>query len=108
VDAAAETGFGAVTLFPEHYLDAIAREGLTASEMRRHLQGAGVSVHQLDPLLDWYSNDASKSELVAALRAGGCQAPMGVEVFNSALHRLPPRDVARRAMDACLRVAGDV
>jgi sugar phosphate isomerase/epimerase len=48
------------------------------------------------------------AELVAALRAGGCHAPMGVEVFNSALHRLPPRDAARRAMDACLRVAGDV
>jgi sugar phosphate isomerase/epimerase len=45
------------------------------------------------------------SELVTALKAGGCRAPMGVEVFNSELHRLPAREAARRAMDGCLRVA---
>ena len=63
VDAAAEAGFAAITLFPEHYLDAVAREGLDPSAIRRHLQGAGIVVHQLDPLLDWYSNDATGSEL---------------------------------------------
>jgi sugar phosphate isomerase/epimerase len=63
VDAAAEAGFTAITLFPEHYLDAVEREGLDPSAMRRHLQGAGIFVHQLDPLLDWYSRDATKSEL---------------------------------------------
>ena len=63
VDAAAEAGFAAITLFPEHYLDAVAREGLDPSTIRRHLQGAGIVVHQLDPLLDWYSNDATGSEL---------------------------------------------
>ena len=63
VDAAAEAGFAAVTLFPEHYLDAVAREGLDPSSMRHHLQRAGIVVHQLDPLLDWYSSDATKSEL---------------------------------------------
>jgi sugar phosphate isomerase/epimerase len=46
------------------------------------------------------------AELVAALKAGGCRAPMGVEVFNSELHRLTARDAAQRAMHACLRVAG--
>lgn len=45
------------------------------------------------------------AELVAALDAGGCRALAGVEVFNSALHRLPAREVARRAMDGLLRVA---
>jgi len=63
VDAAAEAGFAAITLFPEHYLDAVAREGLDPSAMRSHLQGAGIFVHQLDPLLDWYSTDATRSEL---------------------------------------------
>jgi sugar phosphate isomerase/epimerase len=63
VDAAAEAGFAAITLFPEHYLDAVAREGLDPSAMRRHLQGAGIFVHQVDPLLDWYSTDATRSEL---------------------------------------------
>ena len=63
VDAAAEAGFAAITLFPEHYLDAVAREGLDPSAIRRHLQGAEIAVHQLDPLLDWYSNDATASEL---------------------------------------------
>ena len=59
VDAAAEAGFAAITLFPEHYLDAVAREGLDPSAMHRHLQGAGIFVHQIDPLLDWYSSGAS-------------------------------------------------
>ena len=45
------------------------------------------------------------SEFVAALRASGYRGPMGLEVFNSQLHRLPSREVARRAMDACVRVA---
>jgi sugar phosphate isomerase/epimerase len=45
------------------------------------------------------------AELLAALKAGGCRAPIGVEVFNTALHRLSPRVVARRAMDGCVRVA---
>ena len=45
------------------------------------------------------------AELVAALRAAGCKATMGVEVFNSALHRLPPREAARRAMESCRRVS---
>jgi sugar phosphate isomerase/epimerase len=63
VDAAAEAGFAAITLFPEHYLDAVGREGLDPSAIHRLLQGAGLVVHQLDPLLDWYSNDATGSEL---------------------------------------------
>ena len=63
VDAAAEAGFSAITLFPEHYQDAVAREGLDPSAIRRHLRGAGVVVHQLDPLLDWYSIGATRSEL---------------------------------------------
>jgi sugar phosphate isomerase/epimerase len=45
------------------------------------------------------------AELVAALKDGGCRAAMGVEVFNSQLHRLPAPEVARRAMGGCLRVA---
>jgi len=63
VDAAAEAGFAAITLFPEHYLHAVGREGLDPSAIHRLLQGAGIAVHQLDPLLDWYSNDATSSEL---------------------------------------------
>jgi sugar phosphate isomerase/epimerase len=63
VDAAAEAGFAAITLFPEQYRDAVEREGIDPSAMHRHLQRAGIFVHQIDPLLDWYSKDASKSEL---------------------------------------------
>lgn len=63
VDAAATAGFAAITLFPEHYLDAIGAERLDSKEIRRCLRDAGVVVQQLDPLLDWYENDASESEL---------------------------------------------
>jgi len=63
-DAAASAGFAAITLFPEHYLDAVGREGLDSHGIRRCLHDAQVVVHQLDPLLDWYENGASKSELL--------------------------------------------
>jgi sugar phosphate isomerase/epimerase len=53
--------------------------------------------------------DLDLPRLVAALRAIGAHAPLGVEVFSDALHALEPREVARRAADAMrrLRAAGD-
>ncbi len=38
--------------------------------------------------------------LVRALDAGGCRAPLGVEVFSDALAALPAAEIARRAGDA--------
>jgi sugar phosphate isomerase/epimerase len=42
--------------------------------------------------------------LVRHLRAGGCAAPIGVEVFSDALAALPVAEAARRAGDAARRV----
>lgn len=44
--------------------------------------------------------DANVVEIVRRLDAGGCQAPVGVEVFSTELQRLPVREAARRAADA--------
>jgi len=44
--------------------------------------------------------DADVAEIVRRLDAGGCQAPVGVEVFSTELHRLPVREAAQRAADA--------
>jgi sugar phosphate isomerase/epimerase len=43
---------------------------------------------------------ATSAAMVAALRAGGCIAPIGVEVYSDALDALDPEDAARRAMAA--------
>lgn len=37
------------------------------------------------------------AQLVAALRAGGCKAPLGIEVFSTELQRRPPLDIGRAA-----------
>jgi sugar phosphate isomerase/epimerase len=42
--------------------------------------------------------------LIAALRATGTTAPIGVEVFSDALHALGPREAALRAGDATRRL----
>lgn len=64
VDAAARVGFSGITLFPEHYLDAMGGEQLDSKAIARCLRDAGIVVQQLDPLLDWYGPGPSKSELL--------------------------------------------
>jgi sugar phosphate isomerase/epimerase len=44
--------------------------------------------------------DLDLAALVRRLDAGGCEAPIGIEVFSDELLQLPPREVARRAGDA--------
>jgi hypothetical protein len=43
---------------------------------------------------------ATSAGMIAALRAGGCVAPVGVEVYSDELDRLEPRDAAQAALDA--------
>ena len=58
---------------------AMAAEALT----RRRLPGEG---------------DAPVAELLGALLDAGYDGPLGIEVFSTALHRLPPEEIARHAM----------
>jgi sugar phosphate isomerase/epimerase len=51
--------------------------------------------------------DLDLVSLVAALRAAGAVAPVGVEVFSDALHALGPHAAAQRAADATRRVLAD-
>jgi len=46
------------------------------------------------------AGDADLVEMLRRLDAGGCRAPVGVEVFSSELQQLPAQEVARRAADA--------
>lgn len=48
--------------------------------------------------------DIPLPRLLSRLRAGGCTAPVGVEVFNTELRRLPYAEVAKRAGDATRQV----
>ena len=58
----------------------------------RLLPGTGAAGGQIRALLD-------------GLRAGGCSAPPGVEVFSDELAALPPREIAQRTFDALQSVA---
>jgi sugar phosphate isomerase/epimerase len=58
----------------------------------RMLPGAGVAAAEIRALLE-------------RLRAGGCSAPLGVEVFSDELALLPPQEVALRAIESLRSVA---
>lgn len=58
----------------------------------RLLPGTGAGAREIRTLLD-------------DLRAGGCSAPAGVEVFSDELAALPPQEIARRAFEALNSVA---
>ena len=60
--------------------------------LRRLLPGAG---------------DIDLVEIVRRLDAGGCRAPVGVEVFSSELQKLPAAEAARRAADATRAVLAE-
>jgi sugar phosphate isomerase/epimerase len=47
--------------------------------------------------------DADPGGMVRELRAGGCLAPLGVEIFSDVLNALPARDAALRAAHATRR-----
>ena len=50
------------------------------------------------------AGDADLVGLLRHLAAGGCTAPVGVEVFSDALAALPVREVARRVAEATREV----
>ena len=51
--------------------------------------------------------DAGVANLIRILDAGGCQAPLGVEVFQDGLNDLPPAEVAQRVAEAARAVIAE-
>jgi sugar phosphate isomerase/epimerase len=51
--------------------------------------------------------DIGLVELVRRLDAGGCRAPIGVEVFSTELQKLPAREAAQRAADTTRAVLSE-
>lgn len=62
VTAANKAGFDAISLFPQQYLHARRKESLTADTMREILSELDVALDEVDPLLDWFSLQATRSE----------------------------------------------
>ena len=62
VDAAQKAGFDAIALFPQQYLRARKKEKLTPADMREILAERGVTLDEVDPLLDWFGPAASRAE----------------------------------------------
>jgi sugar phosphate isomerase/epimerase len=62
VQAAAKAGFESISLFPEHYLNALRREKLNIDDMQEILAEHDVKLIEVDPLLGWFGDDASHSE----------------------------------------------
>ncbi len=51
--------------------------------------------------------DADVAGLIRLLDAGGCRAPLGVELFSEELETLSPADAAKRAIDATRKVIAE-
>ena len=53
------------------------------------------------------AGDAQVARAIRALDAGGCQAPLGVEVFSDELATLSPLEIAQRVADATRHVIAE-
>lgn len=62
VRVARAAGFDAISLFPQQYLAAISKEKLSLKDMQLLLADRGMSVDEVDPLLDWFDTKPSTSE----------------------------------------------
>lgn len=61
-NAAGQGGFDAISLFPQQYLAARGREKLSLNNMREILVEHNIDLDEVDPLLDWFGPEASRSE----------------------------------------------
>ena len=80
VEAAQKAGFDAISLFPQQYLRARKAEKLSPADMRDILAEHAICVDEVDPLLDWFGEDASAAEtllfdIAAELGARSVNAP---------------------------------
>ena len=64
VNAAKAAGFDAISLFPQQYLAAQRKEKLSVDDMRNILAEQSIALDEVDPLLDWFGPEASKSEIL--------------------------------------------
>jgi sugar phosphate isomerase/epimerase len=99
VEAAAEAGFAAISLFPQDYRRA-RQSGLSDRDLRAILRHHGVSIAEIDPLLSWMpgARDAGVREEGRAFLAAGedefyaIAGALGARSINAAL--ADPGDVA--------------
>jgi sugar phosphate isomerase/epimerase len=80
VEAARQSGFDAISLFPQQYLRALRKEKLRVEDMRDILASNSISLDEVDPLLDWFGPVPSPSEdlifeIASALGARSINAP---------------------------------
>ena len=110
VEAARQAGFDAISLFPQQYLQARRKEKLHLADMRDILSTQGISLDEVDPLLDWFDTSASPSEnlifeIATELGARSINAPVvfcpdiSLEQLTGALQAL-----AQRGAQAGLRI----
>lgn len=120
IPAATQAGFRAMSLFTSDVGDATAA-GHTLSDLRARIAAVESAAPlifgvQLDDAPEKTAEDlveetlharllpgdgdANAAGVVRALTAGGCTAPLGVEVFSDELNRLTVGEVARRAYRA--------
>ena len=59
VELAASEGFQGISIFPEQYLHARNKEGLSIKTMKEVLKRNHISIVVIDPLMDWFREPAA-------------------------------------------------
>ena len=104
VACARSAGYAAITLFPEHYLDAQRREGLSPADMRQLLLDHDLKVATVDPLLDWFGGEPSRAEQLLYEMADALGAP-ALNAAPAFAPDLPADALAKHFAALCERAA---
>jgi len=104
VKAAQQAGFDAISLFPQQYLAARRKEKLSIKDMQDILAGHEIALDEVDPLLDWFSPEATPSEslMVEMAQALGARS---VNVASAFVSDRPFDELAACFARVCERLA---
>ncbi len=104
VKAAQQAGFDAISLFPQQYLAARRKEKLSIENMREILSEHKVALDEVDPLLDWFSPQATVSETLMMEMAEGLGA-RSVNVAAAFVSDMPFAEIVDSFSRVCERAA---
>ena len=102
--AAKSSGFDAISLYPEQFLNARHREKLSDADMQEILQAHGIVVATVDPLLDWFGSTESAAEKLIYEVAEVVQAPR-INLAPAFAPNIGPGELADAFARVCKRAA---
>ncbi len=104
VSAAKQAGFDAISLSPQQYLQARRKEKLSLENMQAILAEHNIAMDEVDPLMDWFGEDASPSEHLIYEIAGGLNA-RSINVSPAFVPAMSINEVTEKYARVCQRAS---